>query len=64
MPSLLIIKPSRGSKRNSWRQLFKNIVDASLVARVMKFMDEDRNCTLNTVKLFNDEFSNSGGETN
>ena len=33
------------------------------MARVMKFMAKDRNCGLITVKLYNGNFSNSGGKT-
>ena len=56
-------KAIRDSKRNSWKKFCDDIADVSTMARVLKFMAKDRNCGLNTVKLSNGNFSNSGSET-
>ena len=55
-------KANRDSKRNFWRQFYEDIVDVSIMTRVMKLMAKDRNCMLSTVKIFSGNFNNSGGE--
>ena len=56
-------KAIRDAKRNFWRQFYDEIRDVSTMAKVMKFMARDRNSWLNTIKLLNGSFVDSGGET-
>ena len=53
-------KAVRDAKRNSWRKYCDGIRHSSATAKLVNIMSKDRNCSLNTIKLPNGKFSESG----